>query len=60
MVRADLADGLIHLSMEGSSHDEIQRRIRIMKLRTVNHRLGSFSLIPKGDGNFDAIAPLGD
>lgn len=44
-----LADGLIHLLMEKVGDIDVYRRIRVVKLRGVNHNTGFFTLEYKGD-----------
>lgn len=39
-----LADGIIHLTMERVSEVDVQRRIRCVKMRGVNHNTGYFTL----------------
>ncbi|MFQ6128280.1 MAG: RAD55 family ATPase [Thermoplasmata archaeon] len=45
-----LVDGLIHLLMEKVSEIDVYRRIRVVKLRGVNHNTGFFTLEYKKDG----------
>lgn len=46
-----LADGIIHLKMERLLRDEVnvQRRIRIAKMRSTNHNTSYFILVRSGD-----------
>jgi KaiC/GvpD/RAD55 family RecA-like ATPase len=46
-----LADGLIHLKMERVDDVNIQRRVRVVKLRAVNHSTNFFTLL-HGEGTF--------
>jgi KaiC/GvpD/RAD55 family RecA-like ATPase len=45
-----LADGIIHMMMVKVNEDTIQRRIRIVKMRSTNHSTNFFSLIVSRDG----------
>lgn len=45
-----LADGVIHVLMEKVGEIDVYRRIRIVKLRGVNHNTGFFTLEYKVDG----------
>ncbi len=40
-----LADGIVHLKMHEVSDVEVQRRIRVVKMRAANHKTGSFALV---------------
>ncbi len=40
-----LADGIIHLKMHEVSDVDIQRRIRAVKMRAVNHKTGFYALV---------------
>lgn len=46
-----LADGIVHLKMERVGDINIQRRLRVVKLRATNHSANFFTLLP-GDGGF--------
>ena len=47
-----LADGIIHLKMERVGDINIQRRIRMVKLRATKHSANFFSLLHYDDGDF--------
>lgn len=40
-----LADGIIHLKMHQVSDIDVQRRIRIVKMRAANHKTGYYALV---------------
>jgi len=46
-----LADGIIHLKMERVGDVNIQRRLRMVKLRATNHSTNFFTLLPQ-EGSF--------
>jgi KaiC/GvpD/RAD55 family RecA-like ATPase len=46
-----LADGIVHLKMERVGDVNIQRRLRMVKLRATNHSPNFFTLL-RGDGGF--------
>jgi len=46
-----LADGIIHLMMAKVNEETVQRRLRIVKMRSTNHSTNLFSLIVD-KGNF--------
>jgi len=40
-----LADGIVHLKLHPLSDVEMQRRVRVVKLRAANHKTGSYALL---------------
>jgi KaiC/GvpD/RAD55 family RecA-like ATPase len=47
-----LADAIVHMKMERVGDVNIQRRIRMVKLRATKHTPNFFSLLQQGDGYF--------
>lgn len=52
-----LSDGIIQLRMHQVSDLEVQRRIRIVKMRGTRHRTGDFALVFEG-GSFSVVKPM--
>lgn len=40
-----LADGIVHMKMHQVTDVEVQRRIRVIKMRSANHRTGYYALV---------------
>jgi circadian clock protein KaiC len=54
-----LADGIIHVKMEKVDDINIQRRIRCVKMRSVNHSMNFFTLLFH-DGIFEVTKVIGE
>jgi len=54
-----LADGIIYLKMHPVNDLEIQRRIRVVKMRACHHKTGHYALVFE-DGRFSVTGAIGD
>ena len=52
-----LADGIVHLKLHPVTDVEMQRRIRIVKMRGANHKTGFFALLFEG-GRFSVTPAM--
>jgi KaiC/GvpD/RAD55 family RecA-like ATPase len=52
-----LSDGILHLKMHQVNDIDIQRRLRVVKMRSANHRMGFFALVFE-DGKFSVTRAL--
>ena len=52
-----LSDGILHLKMHQVNDVNIQRRLRVVKMRSANHKTGFFALVFE-DGNFSVTRAL--
>ncbi len=52
-----LADGVIHLKMHEVNDVDVQRRVRVVKMRAANHKTGYYALVFDG-GNFSVTRAM--
>ncbi len=52
-----LADGIIHLKMHQVNDVDVQRRIRVVKMRAANHKTGFYALVFE-DGEFSVTRAM--
>ncbi|MFQ5908542.1 MAG: RAD55 family ATPase [Thermoplasmata archaeon] len=52
-----LADGILHLKMHEVSEVDVQRRIRVVKMRAADHKTGSYALVFE-KGGFSATRAM--
>jgi KaiC/GvpD/RAD55 family RecA-like ATPase len=54
-----LADGIVHLKMHEISDLDIQRRLRVIKMRSANHKTGYYALVFE-DGRFGVTRAMSE
>lgn len=52
-----LADGIIHLKLHQVNDIDVQRRVRVVKMRSANHRTGFYALVFE-DGRFNVTRAM--